>query len=243
MSLFTPSCLRRCSWRVSTFVYVACSLGAGLAAAESGQQETAVTRALYQLASSSGPAEPGLAMLRRDAAPDNGWQDVALGAQRSALRYGVLPGIPSLRVRQDDMGSANAWLESRNWFAGAGLGQALLRPDGTGAPRSTGDVYMLRGGYAWHGRESLSLQLVRDSRQPQGDQRTVQLLYGAALAGNEMFSVGVSSISGLAWGTPVQRIGLSIGYDWPRYFVQLAYDPKVLMPSQELLRLSAGTRF
>lgn len=242
-----PSTLFHPVSRVSALALAAGMGCAGQAIAEiDPSDEYAGSLASYQLARPGLPTEPGLVMLRRDALAD-GWRDqgrdlVPGTLQRPVWRYGVLPGIPSLRMRQQDMSGANAWLERGNWFAGAGLGRTtLLRTEPLAASSSVGDVYMLRGGYSWRGRESLSLQLVRDNR-PQADQRTVQLVYGTAMPGNALLSVGVASTSGLAGGAPVQRVGLSVGYDWPRYFVQLAYDPKVLWSAQEL-RLSAGTRF
>ncbi|MEP6790864.1 MAG: hypothetical protein ABI907_05810 [Ramlibacter sp.] len=40
-----------------------------------------------------------------------------------------------------------------------------------------------------------------------------------------------------------RRLGLAVSYDWPRYFVRLAYDPKASFMPQDMLRLSAGVRF
>jgi hypothetical protein len=34
-----------------------------------------------------------------------------------------------------------------------------------------------------------------------------------------------------------------VGYDWPTYFVRLAWDPKVNFTPQDMVRLSAGVRF
>jgi hypothetical protein len=39
------------------------------------------------------------------------------------------------------------------------------------------------------------------------------------------------------------RLGLSVSYDWPRYFVRLSYDSAVTPLPQDSLRFSAGVRF
>jgi hypothetical protein len=40
-----------------------------------------------------------------------------------------------------------------------------------------------------------------------------------------------------------ERLGLSVSYDWPRYFVRLSYDTGLNPVPQERLRFSAGVRF
>jgi hypothetical protein len=43
---------------------------------------------------------------------------------------------------------------------------------------------------------------------------------------------------------PGQRLGLSLNYDWPRYFVRLSFDHQALNPvPQDSFRFSAGVRF
>lgn len=39
------------------------------------------------------------------------------------------------------------------------------------------------------------------------------------------------------------RLGLSVNYDWPRYFVRLSYDTGINPAPQDRLRFSAGVRF
>ncbi|HSV47101.1 MAG TPA: hypothetical protein VLJ58_15035 [Ramlibacter sp.] len=40
-----------------------------------------------------------------------------------------------------------------------------------------------------------------------------------------------------------QRLGLTLSYDWPRYFVRMAYEPPFSPAPSEGLRFSAGVRF
>jgi hypothetical protein len=44
-------------------------------------------------------------------------------------------------------------------------------------------------------------------------------------------------------GRRAERLGLSVSYDWPRYFVRLSYDPGLNPVPQDRLRFSAGVRF
>jgi len=44
-------------------------------------------------------------------------------------------------------------------------------------------------------------------------------------------------------GRSTERLGLSVSYDWPRYFVRLTYDSKLAPIPQDSLRFSAGVRF
>lgn len=42
---------------------------------------------------------------------------------------------------------------------------------------------------------------------------------------------------------PLPRLGLSVGYDWPRYFVRFSYDQGLMLTPADNLRFSAGVRF
>jgi hypothetical protein len=47
----------------------------------------------------------------------------------------------------------------------------------------------------------------------------------------------------LIGGRSSNRLGLSVRYDWPRYFVRLSYDTDASPVPQDMLRFSAGIRF
>ena len=42
---------------------------------------------------------------------------------------------------------------------------------------------------------------------------------------------------------PLPRLGLSVGYDWPRYFLRFTYDQGLNLTPADSLRFSAGMRF
>lgn len=40
-----------------------------------------------------------------------------------------------------------------------------------------------------------------------------------------------------------EGLGLSMRYDWPRYYLRLSYDPRPANTASDMLRFSAGIRF
>jgi hypothetical protein len=42
---------------------------------------------------------------------------------------------------------------------------------------------------------------------------------------------------------PLPRLGLAVGYDWPRYFLRFTYDQGLNLTPADSLRFSAGVRF
>jgi hypothetical protein len=128
------------------------------------------------------------------------------GAAESGWRQSLsqLRVAPSSPLRSGESGTGLSVEAGTSWFARLGVGHsgAALQP---GLPASSAPSVSLGGGYRFNGNQSLSLELVRDSRQ--------------------------------------QRLGLTVRYDWPRYFVRLAYEPPFSPSPTEGLRLSAGVRF
>ena len=75
------------------------------------------------------------------------------------------------------------------------------------------------------------------------DQQHVHLVYRTPVAGDQRLMLDLLSKRGLVEGVYIRRVGLSVGYDWPHYFVRVAWDPNVNFTPQDMLRLSVGTRF
>jgi len=63
------------------------------------------------------------------------------------------------------------------------------------------------------------------------------------LAGGYRWRDGESLSLHLTHAPGQERLGLSVRYDWPRYFVRLSSDPKLNEVPQDRLRFSAGVRF
>ena len=166
-----------------------------------------------------------------------GWDhSIPLGA--------VLHLTPSLQVASGGFWGGSAMLEASiagNWFAGVGLGRTNLR-NYVNLNFDPNDAWMLSAGYRWSDNHALSLQVVRDNRL-NPDQQHVHLVYRTAIADDQRLTLDLLSKTGLVNGGSIHRVGLSVGYDWPRYFVRAAYDPQVNFTPQDMWRLSVGTRF
>ena len=212
------------------------------------------TTGLYQLSGGGLPSGPGLDVnLRASGGFGNAW----LGWFRSPVlevtqtragwdnTFKVGPAVrfmPSLQVASGGFWGGSAYLEAGNsWFAGAGIGRTNLR-NYANLNFDPNDAWTLAGGYRWGDNDSLTLQVVRDNRL-NPDQQHIHLVYRTPLAGDHRLTLDLLSKRGLVDGVPIRRIGLSVAYDWPRYFVRVAWDPKVNFTPQDMLRLSVGTRF
>ena len=154
----------------------------------------------------------------------------------------VLRFTPSLQVASGGFLGGSAYLEAGNtWFAGVGVGRTNLR-NYVNLNFDPNDAWMLSGGYRWGNNESLTLLIVRDNRL-NPDQQNVHLMYRMPIVGDQRLTLDLLSKKGLVAGVPIQRVGLSVGYDWPDFFARIAWDPNVNFTSQDMLRLSVGTRF
>jgi hypothetical protein len=127
-----------------------------------------------------------------------------------------------------------------SWFIGAGLARTNLRPY-VNLNFDPNDAWSLSGGYRWSDKRSLALLLVGDNRL-NPDERHFHVQYRVPIDG-ERFLVDVLAKRGLVEGRMIHRFGLTLGYDWPRYFVRLAWDPKVNFTPQDMFRVQAGMRF
>ena len=227
----------------------------GLAAAQESDRSASfkLTTGVYQLSGGGMPSGLGLDInLRHTSGFGNVWagwfrapvldvSQVRAGWDRS-YSWGPVRVMPSLQVAAGGFWGGSIAVETgSSWFAGVGLGRTNLRPYAN-LNFDPNDAWMLSGGYRWADNRSLSLQLVRDNRQ-NPDQQHLHLVYRTPIEGDQRLTVDLLSKSGLVAGQQIHRLGLSVGYDWPRYFVRVAWDPKVNFTPQDMLRLSAGLRF
>lgn len=246
--------------RLRTWLPVWMAVGMALAGAAQAADEPAdqgpsfkLTTGLYQLSGGGLPRGPALDLnLRQTSGLGNVWLgwfrspvlDVSqprAGWDRS-FTLGPVRFLPSLQVASGGFWGGSAAIETgEHWFAGVGLGRTNLR-NYVNLNFDPNDAWMLSGGYRWDDGRSASLQLVRDNRL-NPDQQHVHLVYRTPVAGDQRLTLDLLSKTGLVAGVPIRRLGLSVGYDWPRYFVRVAYDPKVNFTAQDMWRLSAGARF
>jgi hypothetical protein len=127
------------------------------------------------------------------------------------------------------------------WFAGVGLGRTNLRPY-VNLNFDPNDSYMISAGRREEGGRIFMLQVVRDNRQ-NPDQRHFHFYYRQPLAGGERLTIDTLYKVGTVEGEVIRRWGASATYDWPRFFVRVARDPKTNFTPVDAWRLSVGTRF
>ena len=215
-----------------------------------------LTTGLYQLSGGDLPAGPGLDLNLRASGGLVGSSNVWVGLYRSPVssvkqyragwdntfKFGAVRFMPSLQIASGGFVGGSAYLEAgSSWFAGAGLGRTNLRPY-TNLNFDPNDSYTLAGGYRWGDNHSLTLQGVRDNRL-NPDQQHVHIVYRTPVDGDKRLTLDLLMKKGLVAGVPIQRLGFSVGYDWPRFFVRSAWDPLVNFSTQDMVRLSVGTRF
>ena len=64
-----------------------------------------------------------------------------------------------------------------------------------------------------------------------------------SIGGGYRWGDGQSMSLQVTGGHGADRLGLSVRYDWPRYFVRLSYDSRINPLPADTLRFSAGVRF
>lgn len=99
-------------------------------------------------------------------------------------------------------------------------------------------------GLEWAEDEDISVYRVRDDRVVKGQQIDHVLLHLPG-AGGDKAIVDLFSKSGSrdADGKSIAGTGAALTYEWPCYFVRLAYDPKVNFTQAYMTRLSFGFFF
>lgn len=159
-----------------------------------------------------------------------------------ATPVGELRLIPSLQVATGGAWNGSVGLETgERWFVGAGLGRTNLR-DSVSLNFDPNDAYSVSGGYRWPDSQSIAFMLVRDNRL-NPDQQNLHLIYRTPLPDGHRVTLDLLLKSGLVDGEKIERTGLSVAYDWPRWFMKVTYDPKANFTPQDLWRLAVGTRF
>lgn len=149
---------------------------------------------------------------------------------------------PSLQVASGGFLGGSVGIEAgAPWFAGAGLGRTNLRPY-YNLNFDPNDSWTLSAGHRGDDGQVIMLLMVRDNRE-NPDQRHVHLVWRQPIEGGQRLTLDALWKRGLVDGDRITRTGLSATWDWPRYFVRLAYDPKANFTSQDLWRLSVGSRF
>lgn len=150
------------------------------------------------------------------------WPHMA-GAQAFSADYdisrAVIPGAESAAERSSAFSLGNvhigAAFQADPAFSGAGLS--------------------LEAGRNWFAQVSIGRSIQQAPGLPSND--------AVRIGGGYRWSDGQSLSLHLTSGRGPDRLGLSVSYDWPRYFVRLGYDGVLTPAQQDKLRFSAGVRF
>jgi hypothetical protein len=211
------------------------------------------TAGLYRMTGGGAPSEWALDLnLRHTSSFGNvwiGWYDAPHEDMRQAragwdrtFDFGALRVQPSLQAASGGFWGGSLYAETgESWYVGAGLGRTNLRPY-VNLNFDPNDSWTLAAGRRWGDNDSLALLLVGDNRL-NPDQRHLHLAWRMPLAGDRRLTVDVLAKRGLVDGVLVHRLGFTVGYDWPRTFARIAWDPKANFGPQDMLRLSVGGRF
>jgi hypothetical protein len=127
------------------------------------------------------------------------------------------------------------------WFAGAGLGRTNLRPY-YNLNFDPNDSWLLTAGHRGADGRLVMAQMVRDNRE-HPDQRHFHAIYRQPLPQGERLTVDALYKVGLVEDVKIRRFGLTVTYDWPKFFMRVARDPKTNFTPVDAWRLSVGTRF
>ena len=162
-----------------------------------------------------------------------GWDNTfEIGAVRvtpsaQIASYGYLNG--SVNVETGD-----------TWFVGAGFGRTNLKPNWN-LNFDPNDAWTVSLGRRTN-TETMTLLWVRDNRE-NPDQRHIHGVYRRPLPNGQRITLDILHKRGLVEGEPVRRTGATLTYDWPQFFLRLAFDPKVNFTNEDMWRFSFGTRF
>ena len=149
---------------------------------------------------------------------------------------------PSVQIASGGFVGGSINLETgERWFAGVGFGRTNLRPY-FNLNFDPNDSWSLAGGYRGENGQSYSASYVRDNRE-NPDQQHFHLTTRTPLANKERLTLDMLYKRGLVDGQRINKAGGTVTYDWPKYFVRVAYDPYTNLTSDNVWRLTVGTRF
>jgi hypothetical protein len=147
-------------------------------------------------------------------------------AQGFAANYGLRAGAAEVAPSAGSRGGA------------LNLGGIRIVPVVQADPQFSGAGLSLVAGANWFAQVSAG-------RGVQYDSGLVESVPAEALriAGGYRWANGQALSLQVTGGRGPERLGLSVSYDWPRYFVRLSYDTGLNPLPQDKVRFSAGIRF
>lgn len=220
--------------------------------AEAAEPAWKFTTGVYALHGGGQPGANALDLnLRRSGDFGNAWvgwyrQDAGGPTQSRAgwdrfFDLGPLRVRPSVQLASGGFRGGSLYVETgQDWFAGIGAGRTNLRPY-VNLNFDPNDMVMLAAGRRAGGQQ-LQLLLVADNRE-NPDQRHLHLNWRTEPRAGERLTLDLLAKRGDVQGERIARLGASVTYDWPRWSLRAAWDPKVNFTPQDMLRLSLAARF
>ena len=148
---------------------------------------------------------------------------------------------PSVQVASGGFVGGSLYAEAGDsWFVGAGAGRTNMRPY-VNLNFDPNDMVTLVAGHRGGGQQ-VQLVLVADNRQ-RPDQRHLHLNWKADRGEGEKLTLDLLAKRGDVGGERIRRLGATVSYDWPRWSLRAAWDPKVNFTPQNMLRLSIAARW
>lgn len=234
--------------RFLTAMALLASCGAGWAQDSGADPAFKLTLGSYRFSDSGSGLD---ANLRNTSAIGTTWLGYfdASGLDAHQLRAGwdqtygdAVRWSPSLQWASGGFFGGSVSVETgQTWFVGAGYGRTNLAPY-YNLNFDPNDAWTLSGGYRAAGGASYSLSFTRDDRE-NPDQQHLHAVYRAPVNGGERLTLDLLFKRGLVNGDSINRVGVTLTYDWPRFFVRLAFDPNTNFTSDDVVRTSIGTRF
>jgi hypothetical protein len=164
-----------------------------------------------------------------------------LGADTTVQVAKYLQVQPSLQLATRGFAGASVNLQvGGSWYGIAGLGRTDARPY-FNLNFDPNDAVTLGAGHQAEGGVSYAAFVVADNRFH--TQQRDWHLNAQVPIGNSHVTLDVLRKSGLSDAGPVAAWGFSANYDWPRWFLRLAYDPYQNFSAQDAWRFAGGVRF
>ncbi len=158
-----------------------------------------------------------------------------------SLELGPLRVAPSAQIASHGYLNWSIGFETGNpWYAGAGFGRTNQKPNWN-LNFDPNDSWSAAAGWRSES-ESLGVLWVRDDRD-NPDQRHLHVVYRKSLPGGQRVTLDILHKRGLVDGEAIRKTGASLTWDWPRFFIRLAFDPKVNFTAEDMWRVAVGTRF
>jgi hypothetical protein len=117
------------------------------------------------------------------------------------------------------------------------MGPVRLSPAIIAAGRFSGAGLSMQAGQNWYAQVGLGR-----TYEPAANFSGVAPMGAVNISAGYRWSDG-DSLSLLLTRPRGERLGLSVSYDWTRYFLRMSYEPGLSLTPADMVRFSAGLKF